>query len=93
MSTRDAKPAPELIGGVPVEWIAMLAELLQKEGRAFRASADGLSIEVQNLCTGNFERLALEKTCGGVTFATVDDRDAALRAIEARVYPVFCVEA
>jgi hypothetical protein len=85
------QPAPELIGGVPADWLAMLGELIRKEGRAFR-QGDGPWIEIQNLSTGRFEPIALEKTRGGITFATIADRDEALRAIERIVYPVLVVE-
>ncbi len=93
MNASAPKPARVLIGGVSAEWLAMVADLLRKEGRAFRAGA-GPWIEVQNITTGRFEALALDSdTRGGMTFATISDRDDALRAIESLVYPVLVLEA
>lgn len=64
------------------EWIALVREIVVREGRALRAAVGpiGPTIEVKSLVTNEWHPLLLE---GSVrAFATPDDRDAVLRALQ-----------
>jgi hypothetical protein len=81
---------PARAADISPEWIAMFAELLRREGRAFRAGAGAATIEVQSINTGQWQAINLETNVA--EFASAADRDTVLMALERAVYPVIEVK-
>ncbi len=64
---------------VPDEWIAVVRELIQREGRALRGPVDRPTIEVKSLHTNRWSPVMLFSSA--MAFETIADRDAVLAKI------------
>ena len=64
---------------VPPEWIAVVREIIQREGRALRGPADRAIIESKCLRTNAWRPVLLFSSAAA--FSTTADRDAVLKQI------------
>lgn len=64
---------------VPEEWVMIVRELIQREGRALRGPVDRPTIEVKSLTTNQWAPLMLFSSA--MSFETIADRDAVLAKI------------
>lgn len=64
---------------VPDDWVAVVRELVQREGRALRGPVDRPAIEVKSLTTNKWGPVMLFSSV--MEFETIADRDAVLTKI------------
>lgn len=70
---------PVAASDIPPEWIAMVQEIIQRNGQAIRAHASQPIIEVKSLRDNQWGPLMLHGS--GFIFVSNADRDAVLRRI------------
>lgn len=64
---------------VPDDWVMVVRELIQREGRALRGPVDRPTIEVKSLTTNQWSPLMLWSSA--MAFETIADRDKVLAKI------------
>lgn len=64
---------------VPDDWILVVRELIQREGRALRGPADRATIEVKSLRNNSWGPVMLFSSA--MAFETIADRDVVLAKI------------
>lgn len=70
---------PLTASDVPPAWIALVREIIVREGRAVRGPADRPVIEVKGLHDNSWRSLMLYSSA--TVFATTADRDAVLKQL------------
>lgn len=70
---------PLTASDVPPEWIALVRDIIVREGRAVRGPADRPVIEVKGLRDNSWRSLKLYSSAHA--FATTADRDAVLKQL------------
>ncbi len=74
-----AKPAITA-AGVPAAWIALVREVVQRDGHAVKAGDVACTIDVQSISDGIFRPLQLPGD--GIAFTSAAERDAVLNQIQ-----------
>jgi hypothetical protein len=73
-------PKPKVSSAdIPREWVDLVREIVQRDGRALRGPAERATIEVKSLRTNQWEPLMLWSSV--MEFETTEDRDQILHLI------------